>query len=299
LIATGFVAARRLVTPKISAEEPFAGHQDRPKPARLHAETSSEGSVQSEASGGRQEPHVGRDSSDIVAGNKFHKPPRHPGGPGAAIIIDDVGYSRRALEHFLAIDAPLTFSFLPDGGYTPTIARELSRSGRCVMIHLPMEPEGDRKDLEPSTIRVGMSVEEIKRRVNTALAAVPGARGVNNHMGSRACTDADVVRAVMEVVRERGLFFVDSLTSPRSRILEVANALGVPAAERDVFLDADTPSSADTVAGRMEELATVASRNGTAIGIGHVRQATAEGIRIGLAAFERRGVNVVPASDLF
>ncbi len=245
----------------------------------------------------QQEPQAGRDNSAIATYN-VRKHRRHT-GPVAAIILDDVGYSRRALEPFLAIDAPLTFSLLPDGGYTPALARELSRNGRCIMLHLPMEPEGDRKDLEPSTIKVGMSAEEIKRRVNMALAAVPGAQGVNNHMGSRACTDADVVRAIMEVIRERGLFFVDSVTSPRSKILEGANALGVPAAKRDVFLDADTPSSADTVAGRMAELAAVASRDGTAIGIGHVRQATAEGIRMGLVAFEQRGVGIVPASDLF
>lgn len=296
--------------PRIRAQEPFAGRRNQRKPERLHAEVSSADSVQSGApgrresplqgkGGRRQEPQVGRASSNIVAGDESCKAPRHPSGPVASVIIDDVGYSRRALEPFLALDVPLTFAFLPDGGYTPTLARELSRSGHCVMLHLPMEPEGDRKDLEPSTIRVGMSTEEIKRRVKTALAAVPGARGVNNHMGSRACTDADVVRAVMEVVRERGLFFVDSLTSPRSRVLEVADALGVPAAKRDVFLDVDIPSDPDTVAVRMEELATVASRKGTAIGIGHIRQATAEGIRSGLAAFERRGVKIVPASDLF
>jgi polysaccharide deacetylase 2 family uncharacterized protein YibQ len=215
------------------------------------------------------------------------------------VIIDDCGYSRQALEPFLEVAAPLTFSFLPDGASTPALARELSGQGRCVMLHLPMEPQSPRGDLEPGTIKVGMASDEVRSAVTRALERVPGAQGINNHMGSRATADRDVVSAVMDVVRERGLFFVDSATGPHSKIAEVAGRLGVPVVQRDVFLDADSPPNADAVARRMAELAALAARRGTAVGIGHVRPATAEGIRKGLAALEESHVQLVPASDLF
>ena len=285
------------VSPSARATSHSAGkHADQPTGAARARRKAAAAKAEEQATG-----NPPAEAVEATLPQRQERPKRGPqgSGPVAAIIIDDVGYSLEALKPFLAVDAPLTFSVLPDRPRTSELVRELTRDGRCVMVHLPMEPLSKRTDLEPATIRVGMSRRDIQKAVAKALQAVPGACGVNNHMGSRATADRDVVEAVMEVVRDHGLFFVDSVTGSHSKIPQVARAMGVPVARRDVFLDADSPPSADTVAKRMAELGGVAVRNGAAIGIGHVRPATADGIRNGLSALQKRGVRLVPAADLF
>jgi len=227
-------------------------------------------------------------------------PPRRPADHAAGravIIIDDLGASRQACERFLRLPADLTFSFLPDAPLAQTLSAQVAAQGRCVLLHLPMEPVAKNERLEPDTITTRMSASEIDAAVRAALAAVPSAVGVNNHMGSRATTDEDVMRAVLRPLAERGLFFVDSRTIPHSVAPRVAQQLGVPLLARDVFLDPEPQRDAAQVMANMQALAHLARAQGLAVGIGHPFTATAEGIERGLAYFDQTGVQVVAASD--
>ena len=91
----------------------------------------------------------------------------------------------------------------------------------------------------PGALRGEMSEEELAAGVSAALSAVPGARGVNNHMGSRFTADQDRMALVLGLLRKRGLYFVDSRTTAESVGYRLALAQGVPSAERHVFLDGD------------------------------------------------------------
>ena len=55
---------------------------------------------------------------------------------------------------------------------------------------MPMQAEGDH-DPGPFALTTGLAPEEIRRRLADALARVPGAIGINNHMGSRVTADRD------------------------------------------------------------------------------------------------------------
>lgn len=231
-----------------------------------------------------------------------HERRRHPSADvagRAVIIIDDLGASRRACERFLRVPADLTFSFLPAAPLAQTLSREVAAQGRCVMLHLPMQPVDEARPLEPDTITVHMTGTDIDALVGQALAAVPLAEGVNNHMGSRATLDEDVMRAVLRPCAQRGLFFVDSRTIGSSVAAKVARQLGVPVLERDVFLDAEGSRDAAGVTANMQSLARLARANGLAVGIGHPFASTAEGIERSLAYFEDAGVAIVPASGAF
>ncbi len=69
------------------------------------------------------------------------------------------------------------------------------------------------------------------------LETVPHAVGVNNHQGSRATSDAALMQALMPLLRERGLFFIDSRTDAKTVAYDMAKRDGVRAASRKVFLD--------------------------------------------------------------
>ncbi|MDX8407401.1 MAG: divergent polysaccharide deacetylase family protein, partial [Mariprofundaceae bacterium] len=69
------------------------------------------------------------------------------------------------------------------------------------------------------------------------LARVPYVEGVNNHMGSHLTRLPEAMQPLMRILREEGLFFVDSKTSARSVAAQAAAAAGLPWAARQIFLD--------------------------------------------------------------
>ncbi len=216
-----------------------------------------------------------------------------------AIVLDDAGMHLTELERALGVGRPVALAILPGLPNSQELARRAAAAGLEVLVHLPMEPEDVHQAgrLGPLAVRVEMSEEEISEVVRQALRAVPGAVGLNNHMGSRATRDPRVMRAVLRVVREHGLFFLDSRTTPASSVEQVAREVGVPSLRRAVFLDNDP--SPEAVRLQLRRLGEEALRQGSAVGIGHVnRPHTAEVVAEMVAELERTGVRFVPLRDL-
>ncbi len=155
-----------------------------------------------------------------------------------AIVIDDFGNAMSGTEEMFALPAPITVAVMPFLPTTKRDAEEAHRRGHEVIVHLPMEPvRGKRSWLGPGAITTDLSDREIKNRVAAAIDDVPHARGMNNHMGSKATADPRVMRIVMEVCRERGIYFLDSRTTGKSQAESMAETVGVPLAANDLFLD--------------------------------------------------------------
>lgn len=158
---------------------------------------------------------------------------------GLALIVDDIGYDRRALERLLALHIPLAISVLPDAPLAGESARRAHRAGQLVMLHLPMQPDNPylAAHMSPAFLRVGMAREEVRKVFEQDLARVPFAVGVNNHMGSRLTRERPLMQWVMELCREHGLFFVDSRTHKDSVAAQVAREAGIVWGSRRLFLD--------------------------------------------------------------
>jgi uncharacterized protein len=216
--------------------------------------------------------------------------------PVVAVVFDDAGYSLKTAEEVIALPRPVTISVLPRLPFSTPIAEEAEAHGVQVILHLPLQPDNAALELGPGFVMVDMSDETIARTVVDDLATVPGAVGANNHMGSRGTSDRRVMRAVLGVVRARGLFFVDSLTSPRSVAAATARAMGVPTAVRAVFLDNQDDDA--YVRNQFHELIRVAQAHGSAIAIGHVGKVTARVLRDMLPEFDEAGIRFVSVSAL-
>lgn len=221
------------------------------------------------------------------------------GGSGfsAAVIIDDAGYNLDLIRDLAALGRPLTIAILPDAPLAVETAELAIRSGLEVMVHLPLEAAGEAPGARAgpaAIIRPGMDEATIKQIVTNALLRVPGARGLNNHAGSRATEDTAVMMSILETAKERGLYFVDSRTTRDSVAYAAARALAVPAAERRVFLD--QPPGSATVEARLRELFAAARKRGTAVGIGHAKRETADALRVFLGRAGAAGVELVFAS---
>ena len=133
-----------------------------------------------------------------------------------AIVIDDMGLDRRHSDEAAELPAPLTLSFMTYAEDLPNQVAAARAHGHEIMLHVPMEPLAAHVDPGPNALRTGLDQDEIKRRISWDLSRIDGIVGINNHMGSRFTEWPDGMAPVLEILRERGLFFRICGTTPHS-----------------------------------------------------------------------------------
>jgi hypothetical protein len=241
-------------------------------------------------------PSVPATETPMPVTSPVETPAVNPTGAKLALIVDDCGQWIDTERGFIALGVPLTISVLPSVPYTGEVAREASDAGKGVMLHLPMETLSGLNP-GPGKVTTAMSDSEIDAQVRSDLDQVPLARGINNHEGSKASADGRVMRDVIGVLAQRGdLFFIDSRTNAASVGEQTAQAMGVPTAARDVFLD--NRADVEYSEGQLLEAAAIAKRQGSAIAIGHPRPTTLAAIRAMIPRLEASGIQFVLAQDL-
>ncbi len=237
--------------------------------------------------------------------------------PTIAIVVDDWGHRRDATTRgFAELDFPLTFSILPGLRFsrqdalqaTPLALPEQAPGGeaagppphrrREIMLHLPMEPEGfPDQDPGPDPLRVGMDRGRVAAILDAALAGVPGARGLNNHMGSAATADTALMSALADELSARGMFFLDSLTTPRSVAARQMRAVAVPTLVNRIFLD-QSVTNREQVRELLARLVKSARARGAAVGLCHPYPETLAILREELPRLRDEGLRMVTVSEL-
>ena len=189
-------------------------------------------------------------------------------GPRVAIVIDDMGHDLKRFRSLLDIDAQITVAVLPHLRFSREVATEAYSKGWEVLLHMPMEPH-NLKANNPGegALLTAMDEAELRLKMNQSLDGVPYISGVNNHMGSKFTEDPVLLKTVLGIVKERGLFFLDSRTSPDSVAGKLAREMGVPGITRNVFLD--NTRDEQYIKDRLDELVEIARERGTAVAIGH------------------------------
>jgi len=226
------------------------------------------------------------------------KPPKIPAVMAKgkiAIVIDDWGYNLNNVHIIEQIKYPLTITVLPYLNYSQSIARELHSHGFEIMLHLPMEPH-EKYRLEKNTVMTSMDEASIRNIIERDLANIVYAKGVSNHMGSRATEDPKTMEIVFRELKSRHLFFLDSLVSSKSICSDLARKLGVGFAKRDVFLDNNEESA--YIRGQIYKLRNKARVFGKAIGICHDRKISLEVLSEVLPQIEKEGYKFVFVSEL-
>lgn len=214
--------------------------------------------------------------------------------PRIAIIIDDIGYQKNDLK-MVALPFALTLSVLPHTPYGPKSAQLAFSQQKDVMLHMPMEANNG-KSLGPGALTRNMDRQQVRAALQSALADIPYAIGVNNHMGS-LYTELDQPMAwTMEYLRQRQLFFVDSLTTPQSKARLYARQYGVASLSRHVFLDNDLSEAA--LQRQFQQLLHIAKRHQVAIAIGHPYPQTYEFLKKNLPLLNKHGIELVGISAL-
>jgi polysaccharide deacetylase 2 family uncharacterized protein YibQ len=129
----------------------------------------------------------------------------------------------------------------------------------------------------PNPLRPGMPRERMESIFRQNLARVPHAGGLSNHMGSRFTSQPEDVRLLCEIMADSGLFVLDSVTHPASVLYDEAHAAGMPAARRDVFLDAKPGKTAALA--QLREATRLVLRGKQVVAIGHPHADTLAALR--------------------
>ena len=241
--------------------------------------------------------HTNRASTNHPLAPAPHPSPQQiASGPRLAIILDDVGGDFGSAEAIFTLQYPLTLSVLPNHPHSTQIAEQAHRRGYQVMLHLPMESLANETP-EGQELRPGMSSAEISQTLDSMLTSVPYAAGVNNHQGSLATSNPQLMAALMPVLRSHHLFFIDSRTTAASVAYHAAQSAGIAAAFRNVpFLD--DVQEVRAIGRQLELAAKDAREKGQAIAIGHPHPATLRALSEFLPQAEAQGIRLVHASDL-
>jgi len=211
-----------------------------------------------------------------------------------ALVVDDLGYDRAAGLRAVALPGPVACAVLPHAPYSRLLAEAARARGKEVLLHLPMAAVGGR-DPGPGAIGLHMTRAELERALAGALASVPGAAGVNNHMGSLITRHPGHMAWLMEALRRRGLYFLDSRTTAATVAERLAAEEGVAHLRRDVFLDAE-PGPEGLRAG-LARLRRRLARQGHAVAIFHPSPAALAFVARVLPALAREH-RLVPPSAL-
>ncbi len=189
-----------------------------------------------------------------------------------AIVIDDFGYRPHQENQVIALPTQVSVAVLPNAPHAREMALKAHQAGHEVLIHLPMAPIS-KQPLEKDTLRPDMSSAEIERIIRSAVQKVPGAVGMNNHMGSAMTSSLFGMQKVMQTLENYNLlYFLDSVTIGSTQATRAAAGTGIKVIRRNIFLD-DKQDEAE-VRHQFDRAITFARRHGHAIAIGHPHPVT-------------------------
>lgn len=212
-----------------------------------------------------------------------------------AIIIDDVGYNANAGQQLVELNHAVTLAVLPFTPHGKMLANSGARYGKEIILHAPMSASRPGY-ADKQTLTGNMSNNQLQALLKRMLADVPHARGINNHMGSQLTREAGAMHALMHVLADRQLYFIDSRTTDKTVALNTARDNGLPAMKRDVFLDNLREKTAITR--QVQQAIQLAQRQGYAVAIGHPYPETIAVLKQLDTLLGGTGVTVVPASQL-
>ena len=222
---------------------------------------------------------------------KSHKAPN--GRPKLAIIMDDISTNAQASE-LKKLSIKVTPSIFPPEKQHPKSA-ELAKEFSVYMVHLPLQAL-DYTNEKANTLRTGDSKEKISQRIKDIKKDFKGVKYINNHTGSGFTSDFKSTLALLDELKNSEIYFIDSLTTNKSTVLDASKKLGLKYAYRDVFLDNE--QNVSKILKMINKAVAVAKKDGVAIAICHPYKSTFEALKIAQKdAF--KGVEVVYVDKIY
>ncbi len=215
--------------------------------------------------------------------------------PVLVIVIDDLGDNRGRGLAAINLKGKITYAILPHTPHAKALAKKAHQLGKEVILHAPMESKSGLR-LGPGALEQRHDSEQLKSILNSDFDSIPFVSGINNHMGSLLTEDRQKMNDVMGIVHQRNLFFLDSVTTPKTVAWKVAREHGIPYLLRDVFLDNE--QNEEYIHQQFKQAVKEATKKGYAVAIGHPYPETIQYLEKALPIIEQLGVKLISASEL-
>jgi len=211
------------------------------------------------------------------------------------LILDDIGYSAEAGLRAINLPAQITLAVIPHTPHGKALAEAAYQAGRELMLHAPMSNLSG-MELGEGALTLQQSEEEFLQVLTAALADIPHIKGVNNHTGSELTAALQPMQWVMQELKRRNLYFVDSMTTLESVAGTTAAQFLVPSLRRHVFLD--NVQTAEAIDVEFRRAIALALQQGYAVAIGHPYPETLAYLEIALPMIAESQVEIVSVSAM-
>ena len=212
------------------------------------------------------------------------------------LVIDDFGFAQKTdVQNFFQINKNITMAIIPGTPYAKTIGMYADSIGVETIIHMPMESHLEENIKYAVSLNEKLNAVLVEEKIQFAFNEVPTALGMNNHQGSKATENLQLMKDVARTLKKMDKFFLDSFTNPESRGYITMRRYGVPTQLRQVFLDhVEEPGQ---IKFNLDSLATLSHHMDIAVGIGHVKPITLEVLRKEIPRLESEGYRFIRLSQ--
>ena len=214
--------------------------------------------------------------------------------PRLVVVIDDLGMSTRVSQKIAKLPTPLTLAFLPYATQLGYQSRLVASYGHELLVHMPMAPKNLNVNPGNNALLDDLDKIEFERRLNWNLSRFTGFIGINNHMGSSLTEHTKEMSWVMAELKNRGLVFLDSVTTSETVAASQAHLAGVPTLSRNVFLDNVRDPAA--ILKQLKRAMRMSQVRGLSIAIGHPYPETLAVLKEWLPKLNGEGIILTPLS---
>jgi len=230
--------------------------------------------------------------------NKLYEKKNNP--RTIAIVVDDFGsIGGELLDGFFELDRSVCFAIFPDEPNSVLTMQRAKAQGRTSIIHVPMEPIGY-PSVNPgkNAILVQYGEAQIEKLISRFVHELPDCEGINNHMGSLATTDEDVMRAVMNALKKHNKFFLDSRTSNVSVGYSTAQKAHLRSFRNDLFLDSPNISQS-TMDAKLTQIIELSATRNNIIAITHCHNKDKlDYLKRFISRLKASGFTLVPVTEI-
>ena len=240
-------------------------------------------------------PHNTKKPTTIAKTSITNKPAYFDKRPLIAIVIDDMGISKKRTKDIISIKAPITASFLT---YSTKIDKQIQaaiNSGHEIIAHIPMEARTV-KDAAPDVLTINMNKKTLTKTFNKMLDKFKNINGVNNHMGSLFTENSASMNIVLDILKSRNMYFLDSKTSAKSVATKLAINKNMPHISRHVFIDNE--NNYNYITNQLDKAKQIAYKRGYSVAIGHPKSQTFLALRDWLKNNDNSNVKLVHLSTI-
>ena len=214
------------------------------------------------------------------------------------IIIDDFGNSENDLHRdFLNLPNDISISIIPGHSYSEDIAHMAYKYGFETIIHMPMEAYNKKVNEDSEyLLTTDLDFDEVDNKIKNAFIENPNAMGINNHQGSKATENFQLMKNVAKSLKQLNKYFLDSYTSINSKAYMTMRQNGVKTEVRQVFLD--NVEHPDSIRKNIDKLLKLSHSMDVAIGIGHVKAETYKVLKEQIPILKRLGYEFLNVSEI-